>query len=105
MCHDTLILIDTKVFEFTEAFMREEPEAVTSMSETVEGASNDWDSKVDKVRLSPQLLGLNMPTFKIDGIVIVPFVPFVQQGLATRLVCELPHVASLGELIVRAQRS
>jgi hypothetical protein len=100
-CQDTLILISVNTLQASETSMSVEMETVRSLRLEVEEASKDWDAAVSKVRMAPEMLGLETEAFKVDGLVVMPFVPFVHRGSATRLVEGLRHVAGIEELIMR----
>jgi hypothetical protein len=98
---DALILISVNNLQSGETFMSGEMEAVRSLRAEIEGASNDWDAAVGKVRMAPEMLGLETEASNVDGVIVMPFIPFVHLGSATRLVEGLRHVASIEELIMR----
>jgi hypothetical protein len=101
MCRDTLILINVNTAQDGKTFMSGGMEAVRSLRTEVEGVSKDWDEVVEEVCAAPAMLDLKPEAFNIDGVVVMPFVPFVHLGTATRLVEGLRHVASIEELILR----
>lgn len=101
MCQDTLILISVNTEQDGKVFMSGGVEEVSSVRSEVEKASKDWDEAVGKVRIAPDTLGLNPEAFNIDGVVVIPLVPFVHLGKATRLIKGLRHVASMEELTMR----
>jgi hypothetical protein len=97
---DTLILISVNTLQPGETFMSGEMEAVRSLRAEVEGTSKDWNAAVGKVRMAPEVRGLETEGFNVEGVVVMPFIPFVHLGSATRLVEGLRHVASIEELIM-----
>lgn len=101
MSRGTLILIAAEVVPVTEALIRGEPEALLSMSKRAEEAASNWASEINEFRHHYKLRYLNADLTKIDNLVVMPFVPFVHLGVATRLMHDLPHVASIEELLAR----
>jgi hypothetical protein len=98
---DKLILINVNTLQAGEAFMSGDMEAIRSLRAEVERASRDWDAAVGEVRIAPEILGLETEAFDVEGVVIMPSVPFVHLGSPTRLVEGIRHVASIEELIMR----
>jgi hypothetical protein len=98
---DKLILINVNTLQAGEAFMSGDMEAIRSLRAEVERASRDWDAAVGEVRIAPEILGLETEAFDVEGVAIMPSVPFVHLGSPTRLVEGIRHVASIEELIMR----
>lgn len=97
---DTLILIDAKAFGVSGALARGEYSAILTMRERVEAASAAWRDRIAVIRQDPSLLGVHVPDgTAIDGLVILPFVPYVHPGAATEPVLSLLRASSVSELI------
>jgi len=99
----TLLLISCKALQVTPAAARGEYAATHTMRRKIEAASVDWHSKLARIRDHPEMLDVRIPcdTF-IEGIVVVPFVPYVLPGSATTVVGDLLHVSSIDELAIAA---
>ena len=96
----TLLLIDAKAFRVSDALARGEYSATRSMRERVEAASLAWRQRISVIRQNPALLGVTLPEgTAIDGLVILPFVPYVHFGVATEPVLSLLRASSIGELM------
>jgi hypothetical protein len=97
---NTLILIDAKAFKVSAALARGEYSATLTMRERVEAASAAWRDRIALIRQDPSLLGVHIPDGAvIDGLVILPFVPYVHFGAATEPVLSLLRASSFSELI------
>jgi hypothetical protein len=100
---NTLLLIDCKAFQATDAFMRGEYGAVETMRRKVEEASEAWHSRIQLIRSRPELLGIQIPAnYFLEGLVVIPFVPFVRSGPAMARVGDLLHVSSINEVFISA---
>jgi hypothetical protein len=102
----TLLLIDAKAFRLSPRLARGEYSAVKSMSERVEKASIKWRDVIEQVRQNPELLGVPIPgDVKIDGVVVLPFIPYVTLGgVATGGVLSLLRASSISELLLATMR-
>jgi len=99
----TLLLISCKAFQVTPAAARGEYAATHMLRRKVEAASVDWHSKLARIRAHPEMLDVRMPCHtSIDGIVVVPFVPYVLPGPATTVVGDLLHGSSIDEVAIAA---
>jgi hypothetical protein len=106
MADDTLLLIDTKAFRVSEQLAAGEYSATLTMRERVESASVKWKRIIALVRQDPQMLQVPIPQdLKIDGLVILPFIPYVHLGAATDRVLSLLRASGITELLVAAGRS
>jgi len=100
---NTLLLIDCKAFQATDAVVRGEYGAVETMHRKVEEASEAWHHRIQLIRSRPELLGINLPAgYSIEGLVVTPFVPFVRPGPATARIGDLLHVSSISEVLISA---
>jgi hypothetical protein len=99
----TLLLIDAKAFRVSPALAVGEYSATRTMQEKVESASIRWRDIVSLVRSNPQILGVPIPEgVDIDGLVVLPFVPYVPIGPATQPVLKLLRASSIAELMLVA---
>lgn len=97
---ETLILIDAKAYKVSGALARGEYSATRTMRERVEAASAAWRDRTALIRQDPGLLGIHIPDgTTIDGLVILPFVPYVHFGAATEPVLSLLRASSFSELM------
>lgn len=99
LTEDTLLLIDCKAYPATDGFLMGEPAQTRKERLKVEEAVRAWVEKINYIRLHPEVLGVHIPEgITIDGIVVVPDVPFVHIGRATERVARLYRASSAGEL-------
>jgi hypothetical protein len=97
---NTLILVDAKAYKVSAALAHGDYSATLTMRERVESASVAWRDRVASIRQDPSILGVNIPSgAAIEGLVVLPFVPYVHFGAATEPVCSLLRASSIGELM------
>jgi hypothetical protein len=99
---NTVILIDAKAFKVSAALARGEYSATLTMRERVEAASAAWRDRIGLIQQEPRLLGVQIPDgAAIDGLVVLPFVPYVHFGAATESVpaLSLLRASSFSELM------
>ena len=98
---DTLLLIDAKAFRMSPGLAGGEYSAVRTMKQRVEAASARWRDIIALMRRNPELLGIPIPSeLKIDGLVVLPFIPYVSIGAATEQVLSLLRASSFSELLL-----
>jgi len=102
----TLLLIDAKAFRLGPRLARGEYSAVKSMAERVEQASIKWRGVVAQIRRNPELLGVPITKdVRIDGLIVLPFIPYVAiGGAATERVLSLLRASSISELLLATMR-
>jgi hypothetical protein len=101
----TLLLIDAKAYRLTSRVARGEYSATRTLRERIEADSQKWLNVITRLRQSPELLGVPVPgDFRIDGIVVLPFIPYVSIGPATEPVLSLLRASSVSELLVAVGR-
>jgi hypothetical protein len=97
----TLLLIDTKAYRLTSRVATGEYSATRTMRERVEADCQKWLNVISRLRQSPELLGVPIPNgLRIDGIVVLSFIPYVSIGSATEPVLSLLRASSVSELLV-----
>jgi hypothetical protein len=102
---NTLLLIDAKAYRLTPRVASGEYSATLTMRERVETASERWRKIIVRIRQNPELLKISIPNdLKIDGIVVLPFIPYVSIGPATEPVLSLLRASSISELLLAAAR-
>jgi hypothetical protein len=101
----TLLLIDTKAYRLTARVATGEYSATRTMRERVEADCQKWLNVIIRLRHSPELLGVPIANgLRIDGIVVLPFIPYVSIGPATEPVLSLLRASSVSELLVAVGR-
>jgi len=103
---ETLLLISCKAITASEALLRGEHAAVETARQKVEQASSQWQDRMRVIVHDPALLGVSLPPgVKIEGLVVVPSVPYVHLGPATQRVLDLLYASSVDELLLAVARS
>jgi hypothetical protein len=96
----TLLFIDCKAYKGSPEFWAGHYGPVESMRKTIESASQAWEDRIKYIRSKPEILGLGaLKDVPMEGIVVIPFIPYVLPGTATRRVLNLLHVSGISELL------
>jgi hypothetical protein len=100
---NTIILIDAKAFRVSAALAEGEHSATRAMRERVEFACSRWRDVVSRIRDNPKLLGIpTQDNVRIDGLIVLPFIPYVHKGAALEPVFGLLRASSVSELLLVA---
>jgi hypothetical protein len=75
------------------------------MRERVEAASVRWRDVIALIRDNPELLRIPIPDgVDIDGLVVLPFVPYVSIGIEMEPLLSLLRASSFAELLLATQQ-
>jgi len=99
---DKLLLLDAKAHRMPPSLANERPGAMRSQTMTIEREAAAWKGKVSTIRANPGLLRVDLSGItEIDGLVVLPTVPFVTGGPALDpVVGSLLRACAVSELAV-----
>lgn len=103
----TLWLVSAKAFQTGPDYAVGAYDAVRRIARKAVAASEQWNGYLERIRRRPSTLGVTLPDrCTLEGLVVMPFVPYVPVGSsAAQPVGDLCHVSSIHELIAVALRA
>ncbi|MFF4935111.1 hypothetical protein ACFY2H_40685 [Streptomyces griseofuscus] len=103
----TVWLISAKAFQAGPNYEVGAYDAVRRIARKAVAASEQWNGYLERIRRRPSALGVDLPDgCTLEGLVVMPFVPYVPiDSSAAKPVGDLCHASSIHELIAVTLRA